>query len=347
MRVMNRRHILALAGCLFTDYACSWTRIVFAGSKKSDFPPVRFGVLSDPHVNLKGVNRWKMGEVSLLCLQATIRELNKEELDFVLIPGDLLNDGELPNLGCAKKNLDTLKAPYFIVAGNHDYQPADPARRIAALKYVSVYDFAKTFRGHGFDGADRRYWAWRLKKGLRLIGLDGCLIDEEVNFGGHLPQQQMKWLKRQLATHKNDLHIIMLHHNLVHWGKDALSERGRWFSINNSEEVRNLLEEFADNIGVVFSGHRHVGLRQRRLGNIDYVVVPSINSYPMRYSLFQISGGELRWKTPGVPVGQGLHNLAREGLLSQPWLLSMNLTNEEETISFYENNPLTSGFCQL
>lgn len=347
MKSMSRRHILALAGCLLTGHLCGWPKIVFAGSKKSNFAPVRFGLLSDPHVDLNGINGWKMGKASLLCLSATVCALNKEELDFVLIPGDLLHDGEVQNLVCAKKLLDTLRAPYFIIAGNHDYRPADPARQITGCEYITIHDFVETFHGYGYSTSGRRYWARKIAAGLRLIGLDGCLVNEEMNYGGHLPQDQIQWLREQLATHKNDLHIIMLHHNLVHWGNDALSERGRWFSMNNSEEVRVVLEAYADNIGVVFSGHRHVGLRKRRLGNVDYMVMPSINSYPMRYALFQLSGREVSWKTPDVPVDEKLHRAARAGLVNAPWVSSLHGMDEEDIISFYENNQFTRGLSQL
>ena len=347
MRSMSRRQVLALAGCLLTQCLTGWTKIVFAHTKKSNFSPVRFGVLSDPHVDLNGFKGWKMGKDSLLCLRATVGVLNKEDLDFVLILGDLLNDGELKNLVSAKKLLDTLKAPYFIIAGNHDYRPADPVRQLAGCEYISIHDFVEAFNGCGYNKSGCRYWARRITTGLRLIGLDGCLVNEKVSYGGFLPQEQIRWLEKQLTTHKDGLHIIMLHHNLVHWGNDAHSVRGRWFSLDNSEEVRALLEVYADNIGVVFSGHRHIGLRIMRLGCIHYMTLPSVNSYPMRYALFQLSGREISWKTPDVPVTSVLHRMARKGLISEPWVSSLNKMSETEIISFYENNELTRGLCQL
>lgn len=335
--------MILLSGCLLSYNFCSWTKVVFAQAKKGRFAPVRFGVISDPHIDLKGINGWKMGAISLLCLQKTIEELNSLPLDFILIPGDLLLDGELRNLVVAKKLLDKLKAPYYIIAGNHDYCPADPARRKGGFEYISIHDFVRTFVGHGYNESGDRHWAVQLKPGLRLLGLDGCLIDEKVNFGGRLPQEQIRWLDTQLASHEDDLHIIFLHHNLVHWGNDALSDRGRWFSLENNHEVRAILEAYADNVGVVLSGHRHIGLRNKRLGSIDYVVVPSVNSYPMRYALFQLSSGEFSWKTPGVPVRSEMHVEARKAFISIPWLSDLQMTDKADAVDFYENNQLIMG----
>jgi len=303
-------------------------------------------VLSDPHINRDGYNEWLMGKDSISCLQRTVEALNSEVLDFILILGDLLNNGEVHNLVSAKKILDTLTAPYFIIAGNHDYCPPNPAVRRAGYQYISIDDFINTFRGHGYGESGNRCWARQLAPGLRLIGLDGCLVDKKMNLGGHLALEHLKWMERQLEMHKDHFHIIMLHHNLVHWGRDGLSPSGRLYSLDNSREVRALFEAYADSVGVVFSGHRHIGLRRKRVGDIDYFVIPSINSYPMRYGLFELSSRKIQWKTPNVPMDEKLHHQARAGLINAPWISSHYKIDARELISFYENNQQRSGFSQ-
>jgi len=347
MRSIGRRRVLALGGCLVAQYLWARSNLSFARTKMRNSVPIQFGVISDAHLNLDSIENRSFGETGLRCLRATVKALNEEDLDLVLIMGDLLYDGELHNLVEAKRVLNCLKAPYYIVAGNHDYRPMDPSRQHAGCSYISIEDFVQAFKGHGYRGSGERYWARELKSGLRLIGLDGCLVDEPVSYGGHLPQQQMSWLRRQLAGHKKDLHIIMLHHNVVHWGNDAQSLKGRWFSLENSEEIRALLADYSASIAVVLSGHRHVGLRKRRLADIDYMVVPSISAYPMRYGIFKLSDSELRWRTPDVPVGNDTHRLARAQLIRDPRPSFFNNMSEKEIVAFCENSRLVEGASQL
>ncbi len=347
MRWLSRRQLLTVTGCLFVRYLSGWTSVALGGAKKNSYAPVRFGVLCDPHIEVNGINNWMLGESSLLCLSATVCALNTLELDFVLIPGDLLNRNVPENLVQAKSILDTLTHPYYVVAGNHDYPTANSGRQQFKDEAAAISHFIKTFSGHGYDGSSRRYWACRLGNGLRLIALDGCLAGETVKYGGYLPKSQIKWLEAQLAEHPDDLHLVMLHHNLVYWGNDSRSREGRWFSLDNSEEVRNVLESYRENVGLVVSGHRHIGLRRKRLNNINYFTLPSINSHPMNFTVFELNNNELRWKSVPVPVDRSLHSTAKSLLLKAPWIESLNQMTRDEIVVFYENNQQQVGRFQL
>ncbi len=67
--------------------------------------------------------------------------------------GDLLLDGEVENATQMKSILDTLEYPYFVIAGNHDYIPANPENRREGFSYLTIDEFVKTFKGHGYDNA--------------------------------------------------------------------------------------------------------------------------------------------------------------------------------------------------
>jgi len=343
MRWLSRRNFLIAAGCLFAGQFGGWTRMAVGRSKKSGFQPVRFGALSDSHINVQGVDNWLMGESSSDCLSATVCALNALGLDFVLISGDLLHQNVPENLVQAKNILDTLTPPYFVVAGNHDYSTTSRGRQHLSSNTDCITNFIQTFQGHGYDTSGRRYWAAQVGERLRLIGLDGCLCGQSVEYGGYLPEGQLDWLNDQLAGHRDDLHVIMVHHNLVYWGNDHLSKRGRWFSLDNSSEVRQILEAHNANVYVVISGHRHIGLRARRLNDIDYLTLPSINSYPMRYTIFDLNRNELKWKTIPVPIEPQLHRKAKSNLINADWIESLNKMDLDQILRFYENNIQTTG----
>jgi 3',5'-cyclic AMP phosphodiesterase CpdA len=176
----------ALAGSLLSTGLGS---TVFAKAASRDFGAIKFGVISDAHLDIRGKNGMKMSAQSVNSVKKTVEGLNMEEdLSFVLVTGDLLLDGEKENAAQIKALLDTLEYPYFVIAGNHDYMPADPQKRRDNFSYLTIDDFVKTFKGHGYDNAMKRYYARQIKPGLRIIGLDACLPEEPKKWVGVLPE---------------------------------------------------------------------------------------------------------------------------------------------------------------
>jgi len=137
------------------------------------FEKAKFAVITDTHMALYGEDGMKMGASSTKIVDATVKALNKiPDLDFVVVTGDLLLDGEPWNLDLMKSYLDELRVPYYVVAGNHDYAPAgqakpDKAPYVAVSKATVIW----SFQGHGYRGADA-WWGADPIPGLHLIGLD-------------------------------------------------------------------------------------------------------------------------------------------------------------------------------
>lgn len=338
----TRRRLLATAGFLLLSNTLLWPGRLAAASLKGLGSAVRFGVLADAHVDIRGKNGWRMGAISVLGLEKTVSAMNDAELDFVLVAGDLLLDGEWENLEAAKKVLDRLTSPYYIVSGNHDYRPADPGRLRRGFSYLTTAEFIEVFKTHGYSSGGPRYWSHLLDCGLRLIGLDGCLPLAKQGWGGLLDDDQFHWLQEQLERSREPV-IIMVHHCLLHWGSDASSRAGRWNSLENSPQVRTLLSRYREKIVMVISGHRHIGLHHRLIDGVAYFVVPSINSYPMRYSLFELVPDHIQWTTPGVGVSEELHRDALDGLLRTPWFTPLDPPSRQQLLQFYENDSCRKG----
>ena len=338
---VSRRRLLTWAGWVLAQASLSsWAGSGWTSARLPRLAPVRFGIISDPHIDMGGHNDWMMGEASLRCLRETVAALNLAGVDFVLVPGDLLHDGEKHNLTRAREILDTLRNPYFVIAGNHDYGPSDPARRKKGEDYITLSDFIGCFVGHGYDISKKRCWAVEPVQGYRLLALDGCLLEQMSGYGGYLPHEQLVWLEEQLAANSHKPHLIMLHHSLV--SLDA-AEMDRWFSLENSAAVRRVLEAHRESVVAVLSGHCHVGLRHRRVKGIDYFITPSINSYPMRYTLFQLGGRGICWTSPDVPVEKSLHQRAKKGLLRASWLPDLLHKTGGKALAYYENSRQRHG----
>ncbi|MCI5146841.1 MAG: Tat pathway signal protein, partial [Candidatus Electrothrix sp. AR3] len=286
-------------------------------------------------------------------LRRTVEDINQEgNLSFVLVPGDLLLDGEVKNLKVVKTWLDKLNVPYYVVAGNHDYIPAEPEKRREGFEYLTIEEFVQSFKGHGYDNSGKRYYAHQIAPGLRLIGLDACLpkIDK---WGGILPEAQLQWLDEQLTKHADELNLIFIHHNLIRWSIDELpGGRKQLFCIDNDTEVRALLAKHAQAAPVVLSGHRHIGLRLAEVYGVNYFTLPSLNSYPMRYTVFSLSNQAISWKTPMVSVSDSVHLEARQHILDGGWWRDTQFEkrtphNDAAVLRFYENNPMIFGSKKL
>ena len=348
----SKRGFLKLGG---VSLAAAWSgRQVFAAPSRTPFSPVRFAVVSDPHLDIHGKNGMKMSAISAECLGHTVADLNREEnLAFVFVPGDLLQDGEVENAQVVRDTLDRLTVPYFVVSGNHDYAPADPAKRRDGFTYLTSDEFVRFFEGHGYGTDGKHYYARKIVPGLRVIGLDACRPGVKGTFGGILPGEQMEWLDRQLADHADELNLVFVHHNLIRWSADEQPGGPKAdFAIENGAAVRAILSRHSQAAPVVVSGHRHIGLRRKQSGGVNYFVVPSLNSHPMRYSVFTVSNRSIAWKTPMVDVPETLHVQARANLLDATFWRATQLEertpeNDAAVLRFYENNPLILGSAKL
>jgi len=348
----SKRGFLKLGGL---SLAAAWTgRQVFATPSQTAFSPVRFAVVSDPHLDIRGKNGMKMSALSAECLKRTVADLNQEtDLAFVFVPGDLLQDGELENAQVARKILDGLAVPYFVVSGNHDYAPSDPAQRRDGFTYLTSNEFVRFFEGHGYEAGGKHYYAQPIVLGLRVIGLDACQPGVKGTFGGVLPKEQMAWLDQQLTDHADELNLVFVHHNLIRWSEDERPGGPKaGFAIENEPEVRALLSRHSQAAPVVVSGHRHIGLHRKESGGTNYFVVPSLNSHPMRYGLFTLSNRSIAWQTPMVRLPETLHLQARKNLLDATFWRATQFEestaeNDAAVLRFYENNPLTLGSAKL
>jgi predicted phosphodiesterase len=348
---LSRRSFLKTGGIALTAGAATLltNTTTFAAPGPKDFGTVRFGVISDPHVDVNGKNGMKMSAISLDCLKHTVNALNTDsDLAFVMVCGDLLLDGEWENAKAVKKVLDGLNAPYYVVAGNHDFMPPDPTKRREGYSYMTIEDFVQYFRGHGYDKSGNRHYAGDIVPGLRIVGLDANLPLNKKKWGGIVTDEQLSWLDKELSSHQDAMHVIFIHHNLVRWSADELEGGPKeWFTVDNDAQVRALLEKHG-NSKIVISGHRHIALNLKEINGVNYFVSPSVNTHPMRYTIYDITQNGLSWQTPAVPMPTAEHLQARENLLDATWwrasqFADRNSFNDMEVLSLYENNGMRMG----
>jgi hypothetical protein len=272
--------------------------------------PVKFAVLGDVHLGLRGADRGiKMTASSPRLLQMAIDQLNAiPDLDFVVFDGDLVVDAEAFNFDRLKEMADELHAPYFVVLGNHDLPLVPPERHWSTASRPfypgeSRATVAAIFRGHGFGGDGNTFWSADLA-GVHLVGLDSPTVGD---WGGNIPRVQLAWLEKDLAKARGPS-LIFLHHNLVESHPELTIHPN--FLVKNAAEVKKLLSS-RPSVKAVIAAHYHFTDAHVEDG-IAYLTTPSIQTWPLRFALFELDEKELRMRT--IPVGEGANAAEAEGI---------------------------------
>jgi 3',5'-cyclic AMP phosphodiesterase CpdA len=316
------------------------------------FDKVKFAVISDPHISIpqqKGVaDGYKLGLKTQMLTENTIAEINKlPDLKFVLVAGDLTQDAEPWNIDELRKILDQLKVPYFVTLGNHDLSRVPHEKKDQPIT-LSKYTVAGAFVGKsGGMLPGMTYYSHEVAKDLVLINLDASRAQVFVpeaglnDFGGRIDVGQLRWLEATLKANQKKTIIILTHHSAVPWceGDQTNHNSWRWFWMENAEEVRALLKKYG--VKLVFSGHRHISTRYQEVDGIYHIVHPALSTYPMRYTVYEMTPKELKYEVKDVPAPAEVWELARKNFLADKWWRGPDHTDTPEGnkkyLEFYES----------
>jgi 3',5'-cyclic AMP phosphodiesterase CpdA len=235
---------------------------------------IRFAQLSDTHIEINDSSGIRKYEESVELTRRAIEEINSMDLDFVIVAGDLINDGHHYNLDAAYDVLGELEIPYFVVLGNNDVPLTHQNEQL------SRFDFVYAFQGHGFHG-NQTYWSTDVARHIHLIGLD---LNKPGTGHTYISKAQLKWLARDLERNKDKLTLIVTHQPLVAWNVDPDSQAA---VLPEMEELYELLD-LHEQVAFVFSGHYHQ-TRIFDLGGFFQIVAPQLISYPHAHRTYRLN----------------------------------------------------------
>jgi 3',5'-cyclic AMP phosphodiesterase CpdA len=323
------------------------------------FDKVKFAVISDPHISIpqqRGItDGFKLGLKTQMLTENTIAELNKiPDLKFVLLAGDLTNDAEPWNIDELRRIMDELTVPYYVVLGNHDLSLVPHAKKDQAMS-LSKYTVAGAFIGKsGGMVPGMTYYAHEVAKDLLVIGLDTTMAQTfvpEANlnvYGGRVDKGQLRWLESVLKANRKKTIVVLSHHSLVPWheaDQTMAHNHWRWFWMENADEVKALFKKYG--VKVVFSGHRHISTRSKEDMGIIHIIHPSLSTYPMRYTVYEMTPKGLKWEVKEVPAPQEVWELARKNFLANKWWRGPDHPETSEGnqnyLDFYESNGTLKG----
>ena len=237
-------------------------------------------------------------------IQQFLNQVAESGADFVLIPGDLTNDGR-PRPEDHYPVAEMLRAfeaetgiPVYVISGNHDTGAGENDTTNAMFKEI--------YAEFGYDEAlekteDECSYTADLGETYRLIALDSCDTSKSTEDG--MTPARVMWVLEQAKKAKEDgrYPILMMHHNLL----DHLPMQ-RILSRNFIVKFHYTTAELFANAGIklVFSGHEHcsdAAVYTSTLGNKIYdFATTSLTMYPLQYRMFTMNEQEITYTAETV-----------------------------------------------
>ena len=284
---------------------------------------VKFAVIADPHYysNKLGTSGaayerrsgsdQKMLKETAGIVKAALDKVLRSDAEFLLIAGDLSNDGERCSHEEVRELLYEFKKhkPVYVITATHDWCCDGNPRRYDGdsvfhdVKTLPVNELRDFYRDFGAGEAVSEYFTHLNNSSYVVRPCEGvsvfCLNDDQNGEGGSgYSDEHFEWIREQTekALERGDKVFGMQHHHLF------LTELQRVINGKGSIEYRQRqAEKFADiGFSLMFTGHSHMQSVRRvtsESGNGFYEVnVASISGYPapICYCTLTESGVDIR-----------------------------------------------------
>lgn len=242
---------------------CLSGAVPWPGPVSADTGRLRFAVLTDPH----------FGDPDTIPLGWFRSQLGSTGASFVVVLGDITDNGFAAEYVCARQALNTLGLPCYCTIGNHDLYQADGWQNFKATFGPGCYSVAI---------ADR----------LKLVFLDTA--------DGTLGRIQSDWLAATLESDSSDCTIILTHYPLY----DGVNPTPfRLASPTERYRLQWLLARYR--VKAFVAGHIH-GWRHTRIDNVDHFIAGALAPGGLDYGtrgflLFELAHDGLRWSHVEYP----------------------------------------------
>jgi predicted phosphodiesterase len=213
------------------------------GGELPDAPPrFTFAAIGDPHIAEQGsvahndYRYCKALEICAALLRNAVSDINAHSPspDFVFVLGDISDHGYLAELELAKAILDSLRAPYYVVRGNHDAR----------------CDFWETVFGEG----TRSYTLDQ--GGVHFIVAD-CATPKRGGVEIEWTRDVREWVRADIEAHAGAPVFFVTHANLYERSWSAAFDSRDTYGLHpGAVELRDLLSS-SGNVVAVVSGHVH------------------------------------------------------------------------------------------
>lgn len=212
--------------------------------------PFRVIQVTDTHL-LGSIDGKLLGVNTVESLAAVISLIQKEQtdIDFLLITGDLSQDGSLSSYERLYQMLEVFDVPMYWLPGNHD--------DISVMSQVT----------HGQSLMQRRvaYGNWQV-----------LLLDSTVTGTAHgnLSDKELNFVKEVLAAYPEQHTLLSMHHHPILMGSNWIDNLG----VRNADSLWAMINEVklsgAGKVDALLWGHVHQSL-DRSINGVKLMSTPS------------------------------------------------------------------------
>lgn len=236
----------------------------------------RFVILTDVHIGSAGRDD---------LLRLAVKEINELQPEFVIMPGDITEDGEPEQFRLVKQLVDELACPYYVVMGNHDVVQRSTREGIGARFYEET--FGEAPHDHVIECGDLQialvdstdptaspFPDWDVSKGS--VGGEAAGTDS-----GALRPGQAEALAERLDTKRRTL--LVQHHELHPFpGFPPVK-----FALREEDAAAELDALSGHNLIGVVAGHTHRSavLKVGEQRSVTQLEIPSLKDWPFAYSV--------------------------------------------------------------
>jgi 3',5'-cyclic AMP phosphodiesterase CpdA len=191
-----------------------------------------------------------------------------------------------------------LTAPVHHVIGNHDVFGLSPKSSVSEADPEYGKKMFEDRFGKRYRSFDHGRW--------HFILLDSIGIAPGRNYVGRIDEEQMDWLKRDLAAVGGSRPVVISTHiplvsAVLQEVPDPWAKRENYL-ITNSQEVMRLLEGY--NVKVVLQGHTHI-CEEVIYKGVRYITSGAVSGnwwkgkregHPEGFGVLTVSGEEIGWR---------------------------------------------------
>ncbi|WP_077341855.1 metallophosphoesterase [Pseudocolwellia agarivorans] len=224
-------------------------------------------------------------------LEQAVTDLNKHPLKSVIHLGDFI-DQDFKSFDTLLNITQHLKAPFYHVLGNHEFSIADEYKNnVTSTLNMPARYYSFTLGDWQFialDGNDVSTYGWpkNTEKHKHNLALYQTKYKGHENWNGAIGDEQLKWLKQQLSSAKNNnKHVVLLSHFPIF----PENPHNLW----NAEEVLDVISQYK-NVKAWFNGHNHDGNYAIKNG-IHFVTFKAMLDTPENaYSTVEFSDKQIK-----------------------------------------------------
>jgi hypothetical protein len=306
---------------LFTLAAVTCFGLTSETKAASSFAPFTFAYVTDTHVTHGKPDSYLLLQESQLFLQDCIKSLNNEKLDFVIFGGDQVETPgpDETNWQLFVDVVQVLSCPWSFVLGEKDVSGNPPVDKMRL--------YGPDWKAKGIQ-TDKPYWSQTPLPGVHIIGMDTSRAESTT---GDISNEQLEWLKKDLAANAGKFTIVFSHHPLL--APPPFDTGPPWddYITPQGASAREILGGSKD-VHLAISGHLHVNkIQQER--DIWYVSTASLDVYPCCYRIFRVTPESITVETYQITY-PALIKKAKQQL-------------DSSTLSFKYNEVRPQAFAEL